>query len=148
MKSKIILFFLILISISSCINKAPKHCDDGWDVRMKIVNNTPTGIYIISSAAYPDTNSYNSISNDKVSFGFEYVNANSSNILSQLCSWDDYFRANVKSDTLMVFILLDEGQGGRLHLDLEKIMEKHTVLKRHDLTIQDLERMNWTITYP
>lgn len=144
-----ILSFLLFTSFSSCGDKDPKYCDGGWDTRLKIVNNSANGIYVMHSAAYPDTNSYYSYKNDAISkYGVGYVNANSTNIQGERCTWDDYFRDNVKSDTLMVFLILDEGQGDAFHLDIQKLIEKHTVLKRYDLSLDDLQKMNWTITYP
>lgn len=149
MKTMNILLLFSFISFSSCGDKVPKYCEGGWDTRLKIVNNSANGIYVMHSAAYPDTNSYSSLNNYSISkFSVGYVNANSNNIQRERCTWDNYFTKNVKSDTLMIFIILDEGQGGSLHLDLEKLKERHTVLKRYSLTMQDLEKQNWTITYP
>lgn len=143
------MLFCLLSSLSSCGDKDPKYCDGGWDTRLKVVNNSANGLYVMHSACYPDTNSYNSLVNYEVSkCGVGFVTSNTTNIQPERCTWDNYFRDNVKSDTLMVFLILDEGQGGKFHLDLEKLIEKHTVLKRYDLTLKNLEKMNWTITYP
>ena len=48
----------------------------------------------------------------------------------------------------MIFFILDEDQGGDYHMDIKGLIDQHTVLKRYDLTLQDLENMDWTVTYP
>lgn len=145
---KILYTFLVLQAIS-CGDKDPGYCDGGWDTRMKIINNNTEGLYIMHSAAYPDTNSYYSLNNYSESkYSIGYVNGISEFVQREHCTWDEYFNRYVHSDTLMIFIILDEGQGGKYHINTEGLLEQHTVLKRYDLTLQNLENMNWTITYP
>ena len=68
-----------------------------------------------------------------------YAEKKSETIIAEHC-WDDYFN-NIKSDTLMIFVVLDSGQGS------DGLKDHYTVLKRYDLTLQDIEKKNWTITY-
>lgn len=143
MKALSVLFFILLTSFSSCGDKDPKYCDGGWDTRLKIVNTSDKSIYVYHSAAYPDTNSYSLFTNYDISKPRSgYIRANDSIIKRESCTWDDYFEKYVNSDTLMIFVILDEGQGQ------DHLKDHHTVLKRYDLTLQDLEKMNWTVTYP
>jgi len=47
--------------------------------------------------------------------------------------------------TLMIFIL--DSQVLKT-TPWEKVQQDYLVLKRYDLGLEDLKRMNWTITYP
>lgn len=64
-------------------------------------------------------------------------------IITEQCKMEDFF--NFPADTLSVFIF---------HADTinkytwEEIREGYKILKRYDLSYDDLKRMNWTITYP
>jgi hypothetical protein len=143
MRSLISLIALtIAMSIISCCKT--DHCASGGrDLRLKVNNNLDSSIYIYYSAAYPDTNSYLTFTNYQLSqsSGGKF-NSKSQEILSVGCSWDSYYEKFVKSDTLMIFFIKDEGQGE------DHLKDHHTVLKRYDLTLQNLEKKNWIITYP
>lgn len=58
--------------------------------------------------------------------------------------WDEIY-SKLPQDTMSVFIF---------HTDTltkytwREVREGYRVLKRYDLSLQDLEQMNWTITYP
>jgi hypothetical protein len=75
-----------------------------------------------------------------------YAEKHSVDEIIEYC-WDDYIKG-IDSDTLMIFVVLDEGQGGEHNLYHDKLAEQHNILKRYDLTLQNLENMNWTVTYP
>lgn len=117
------------------------YCDGGWDLRLKIVNNSNENMWVFHSASYPDT-SFLSTINDYTHSRNGYIKSGEEQIQGERCRWDDYFNNYVKSDTVMFFFVLDEGQG------LDKLDEIHTILKRMDLTLSDLYSMNWTIYYP
>jgi len=133
-----------LTFLTSCGDKnTPDYCQDGYDTRMKIVNNADYSIYVYTSVLYPDTNSYKLFSNIEASMtrgGKTEAHSTKSTFIP--CTLEAFFKNHVKSDTLMVFFIKDEGQGE------DHLKDHHTVLKRYDLTLQELENKNWTITYP
>jgi hypothetical protein len=51
----------------------------------------------------------------------------------------------IPSDTLMIFIFDAEVIETEEWSD---VVHSYKVLKRYDLSLADLKRMNWTITYP
>ncbi len=124
--------------------KPNDHCvDGGRDLRLNFYNNSDSNLYVMVSGAYPDTNSYNSLKYYETSHAIVvYVEKNENVLISVQCSWERYFESFVNSDTIMTFIILDEGQGR------ENLINNHTVIKRLNLTLDSLESMKWKIVYP
>ena len=57
--------------------------------------------------------------------------------------WDKVFE-KLPSDTLSIFIF----SGDTIAIyDWQTIRSNYNVLKRYDLSYQDMESLNWTITY-
>jgi hypothetical protein len=142
MKKSILIVWLIsmICCFLSCKDKNGP-CDSQWDQRLTLFNNTDSNCYIVHSSMYPDTSFKNTMYNYSESKErVNYAEKKSKSTIAELC-WDDYFN-NIKSDTLMIFVILDAGQGR------ENLKDHYTVLKRYDLTLKDLEKKNWTITYP
>jgi hypothetical protein len=58
--------------------------------------------------------------------------------------WEDYFQA-LPSDTLSIFIfdsqIIDTTEWA-------KIRDDYKILKRYDLSLKDLQRLDFTVTYP
>jgi len=137
LNTTIYLLLFILASIS-CKDKYP-HCNGKWDERLNFVNNSDSAVYVVHSVDYPDTISTNLENHSKARLN--YYEKKASGLQLELCDWDDYYN-QIESGIVMFFVILDEGQ------TQEKILENHTLLKRYDLTLQDLESMNWKLVYP
>lgn len=58
--------------------------------------------------------------------------------------WEDVF-SSLRSDTLSVYFFDSDTLN---KYDWSKIREGYKVLKRYDLSLQDLERLNYLVTYP
>jgi hypothetical protein len=57
--------------------------------------------------------------------------------------WDEVLVS--PKDTISMFILSKDTLD---KYDWAKIRSDYNILKRYDLSLADLQRMNWTITYP
>jgi hypothetical protein len=66
------------------------------------------------------------------------------NVIQSRDCFEDFMN-KVQVDTIMIFIfdakIIET-------VPWDTIRTKYLVLKRYDLNLQDLQRLNWTITYP
>lgn len=72
------------------------------------------------------------------------VNPHDFNNLRSPIEWKEIIEKN-PSDTLSIYIF--DGDTVNTY-DWNQIKEGYKVLKRYDLSINDLQQMNWTVTYP
>ncbi|MCF8298235.1 MAG: hypothetical protein K9J13_11875 [Saprospiraceae bacterium] len=133
------LLLLMVIVIFGCKTDKNRNCSGHWDTRMKFVNNSSNDIIVVHSSDYPDTISTNLENHTKKRL--KGIDANSTEIKYELCDWESYFE-DIKSGILMVFVIRDDGQ------QIDEILENHVLLKRYDFTYQELQNLNWIITYP
>lgn len=95
---------------------------------------------ISSNTAYPDT----LLPVDKITSGtvppFETKMIEDSGL-----KWEIIFDTYLPQDTLSVFIFNADTLSS---VSWSKIREEYLILKRYDLSLSDLEEMDWTITYP
>ncbi|MZQ50376.1 MAG: hypothetical protein GT598_15370 [Bacteroidales bacterium] len=114
---------------------------DPWDFKMKITNNSNSTIYFFDSFAYPDTiirpeeNPINIPETNSVLPGSTRANR-------MRGSWESKFEIR---DTLMIFIF-DETTLRTVPWDT--IRKNYMILKRYDLSLEDLVKMDWRVTYP
>jgi len=123
------LFFMILVV----------NCDPD-NRKMKIINNSSSGIYYNDSYMYPDTtlridDNPSSLSRLLLSPGETVSNPRRG-------SWEGVFE-NI--DTLMIFIF-DEATVKTVPWDT--IRKNYMILKRYDLSYEDLVKMEWRVVYP
>lgn len=111
-----------------------------------VVNNTNKSIYIESSDYYPDTESYKLDADPLNNSNTSKVEANktSKNVLPTSGNCHEAIYSSIKSGIMMVYVF----DGPTLETKgWDYIKANNLVLKRYDLTLKDLEDMNWTITY-
>lgn len=138
--------FLLLLFCVSCVDKKKNYED--CQHYMRVINNSSFTIYAHMGFNYPDTLGFtnrfpNPVLNDqiyKVASGdvntdaiFLHDVCLETRIKSKICS----------SDTMMVFLFREDSLKANDWKDAADF-----VLKRYDLTIDDLNAINWTITYP
>lgn len=138
---KIILFLSVILLLVSCDATNTANCHK----IITVVNKTNKTIYIDQSGDYPETDFTKLIGEPK--FGYNKVDANVSTdaVLPSFGScYENIYKNSVPSGIMMVFVF----DGPTLETQgWDYIKANNLVLKRYDLTLQNLEDMNWTITY-
>jgi hypothetical protein len=132
----IIIVLLILVS-ATCNNKdADCHKD------IQIINNSDGAIYFHPSASYPDTITlYPNPSLDPGYFKIE-----------EHTSKKDIYRGCIESKLMtnsegkVMYFIYDASTLETVPWDT--VVKNYMILKRYDLSLEDLQGMNWTITYP
>lgn len=139
---KIILFLSIITLLISCEASNTAKCHK----IITVVNKTNKTIYVDASESYPETDFRKSIG-DPLNNSFTTkveANASSKNVLPSFGNCYEAMYPNIKSGIMMVFVF----DGPTLETQgWDYIKANNLVLKRYDLTLKDLENMNWTITY-
>jgi hypothetical protein len=113
----------------------------GEDDKLVIVNNSSTRLYVYPQINHPDT-SIGSYNPSKNKTAYEVLPNSERRIASR--SWDQAVTRSA-SDTLMMFFY-DADMVDTTDWDI--VVSDYLVLKRYDLSLEDLQGMNWTITYP
>ena len=144
-KMKILLLFTTMLFLGSTCNREKEDCHK----TIHFNNNSEKAIYVSSDDHYPDTLYFGHYS------GLA-ANAIMSKILAKMSSdrplqnrdcLETIFKYGVQipSDTLMIYIFDAEVLES---VDWSVVVHNYMVLKRYDLSLDDLKKMNWTITYP
>ncbi len=135
----IVSIFLVLSPSFRCMPDD----DDDHHYRIRFVNESEQTLYVDCSIYYPDTIPILTNERDEILPG--KIN---NSTLSTFTSWESVFGADLDDrnlnpiDTLMVFVFDAE----RLDADRHRVMD--ALLVRYDLSLQDLQRLNWTLSYP
>lgn len=124
---------LLILSFIICGASCGKIVDHVYSI--KIQNNTNDTILFYGSYNYPDT----SVVQDKPILTRIYPKSYS--YLDSKKDWDE----ELPNDTISLFILSKDTVDMYIW---EKIRSDYNVLKRYDLSLDDLEKKSWTITYP
>lgn len=135
MKAIKILILLTLIA-TSCRK-------DYNDIRLNFVNNSDIPIYVSTCDSYKDTNyvyvNYYPVNNpDK----YKIQPNETKSPISPIGTWERVY----EEQEMLAFYVFDAYILETTPWDTVK--SKYLVLKRYDLSFEDLEKMNWTITYP
>ena len=128
--------YIILLCILSIFIQC-----DPWDSRMKITNNSNSAIYFNYSFAFPDT-TLRPEDNPVTSDDFYRIQSGETVTNPIMGRWESKFDI---SDTLMIFIF-DETTLKTVPWDT--VRKNYMILKRYDLSLEDLVRMDWRVTYP
>ncbi|MFQ3579873.1 MAG: hypothetical protein SNJ71_07020 [Bacteroidales bacterium] len=134
--SKLLIVILLILTSSTCKEKCQKS--------INFVNNSEIELYVISSIFYPDTNSYKTAFPDPTLNKYYYkVEPNSTS--NRAIRYRTCIEAKLSMDTLMIYVF----EAKVLEtIPWDTVKAKNLVLKRYDVSIDDIKRMNWTITYP
>ena len=125
--------FMILLVLSSV--SCQKLFDHAYII--KIQNNSKDTIQFYASYNYPDT----SMDVTKPLLKMVYPSKYSS--LESKKQWDNVLVA--PSDTISIFILSKDTLD---KYDWAKIRNDYNILKRYDLSLEELKRQSWIVTYP
>ena len=137
----LLLLLALILSASTCSKEGECHR------YIWFYNQTNRDVYVSWSYTYPDTLYLihgPSPSGDPLA---SKVNASSSsrNPLRNRDCWEDLFGDLIPSDTLMVYLFDAEVLET---VDWSTVIMENMILRRYDLSLDDLRRMNWEITYP
>jgi len=140
MKSITIIPAILIVILSLLVTC--KNENDNCHRFILIVNDSKNAIYFHPSASYPDTLTlYPNPTLSPESFKIE--NQSSKKDISRDCI--EGIIKTTQHETIMYFIydanLLET-------TSWDTIVKYYMILKRYDLTIEDLQRSDWTITYP
>ena len=130
------LFTLLILTFTSCRK-------DYYDTRLDFVNNSDSPIYVSVCDFYKDTayvfvNYYPGNAPDK--YKIQPYETKSS--IKPIGTWE---RVYEEQDTLAFYVFDAEVLETT---PWDTVKANYMILKRYDLSLQDLESMNWTITYP
>jgi hypothetical protein len=107
-----------------------------------IKNNTGSDIYFYLQFNYPDTSidSYNPIGSP-YDYKIAANNEKQASVGRNHC-YEGFFKLN----PTLEYFLFDANT--LMTVPWDTIRRKYLILKRYDLTLNDLQSMNWRITYP
>lgn len=139
-------FILMILSFFVMSNSCVKD-DENHHSTIRFINNADKPIYVYGSMMYPDTLNAYGMGGGGASYPFHYkISPDTENTyaLQQREFWEVIFRdgRGIPSDTLMVYVF-DAGL-----LESHTTHVNNTIIRRYDLSLQDLQRVNWTLTYP
>lgn len=132
---------LVIFLVSRCDDR--KNCHK----TIAIVNRTDRDIYVQGQRAYPDTLSMvHTTSPVSNAYYFKVAAHETSDrpLANRDCWESDFGTALLPSDTLMIFIFDADVVE---NTSWESVTNDYMVLKRYDLSLEDLERMDWMISY-
>jgi hypothetical protein len=128
---------MIILASISC-NRNAENCHDS----VEIINNSENPIYFERSQRFPDTLTlYPNPSLDPV---YRKINSHTrKNDIIRDC-FETEFKLNDKG--IIMYYLFDANTLETTPWDT--IVKKYMILKRYDLSLQDMQNLNWTMTYP
>lgn len=133
----LLIFGILLIS---CEAKNTENCHKV----ITIINNSNKILYISESYNYPNIDDYKNLASPLIS-GSPKIEPNETRAYVPVRDCIEYTYANQIPSGIMMFYVFDgeilETQGW------DYIKTNDLVLKRYDLTLENLENLNWTITY-
>ena len=138
---------IILMITSLFLNQACGDKEKDCHKTITFKNATADTLYVVSSSQYPDTSTFSGIPNPVLDPNFTKVLPNESNtqVLWRRDCIELAFKDLIPSDTMMIYVFDAKVLEGNTW---ETVKSNYLVLKRYDLSLDDLNRMNWTITYP
>ncbi|MFW5761315.1 MAG: hypothetical protein ACOCXH_10070, partial [Cyclobacteriaceae bacterium] len=139
------LYFTITLSISSCEQIAMDR-----DFPLYLQNNSVDSVVAFLNlnrsfgAIYPDTTISPLVSSAQS--GIVEIKGNTKEaIAGGSGTWEEYYEVSVPSDTLSVFMFHPDTLA---KYEWHQIIEDYNILKRYDLSLGDLKRLDFIITYP
>jgi hypothetical protein len=132
---------LLLFLILGC---TPCGKEDFFDATLTIVNNSTQDIIHSRSVRYPDTLLRSSIS----PFGDKGQYSRFITPTGTTRAYLTDYRITIESLDSKTLILYLFSADTIEQVPWERIRDEYIILKRYDLTLSDLDSMNWTITYP
>ncbi len=142
---KILFLVTSVLFIGSTCNNKEVDCHN----TISFINKSDKAIYVLCDTHYPDTlyfGHYSGLTSNAYKNKI-LANTKGDRPLQNRDCWetDFYYEDIIPSDTLMVYVFDAEVLES---VSWSEVVENYMVLKRYDLSLYDLQHMNWTITYP
>ena len=136
MKKNVIVIYICFACFIICCSCRHETCHH----RITINNNSNKSIYYYNGSQYPDTilTFYSQFKSGDV---FSIEKFSSKDALYNGCIEGILYQFKKISFTLFDAQTIDT-------TPWDTVRAKYLILKRYDLSLEDLQRMNWTITYP
>lgn len=128
------------------LNQACRDKEKDCHKTITFKNATADTLYVVSSYRYPDTLTLVGIPNPVLDPNFTMVlpyEYNTQVLWSNDCI-ESAFESLIPSRTLMIYVFDAKVLEGN---SWETVKANYIVLKRYDLSLADLESLNWSITY-
>jgi len=142
---EMLLAIIGVLFMGSTCKKENEHCHK----TITIVNNSEGPIYVECNYYYPDTLYFGHFSSpilDSVNTKIWEKTAGDSPLYRDRSCWEDIFTNGlIPSDTLMIYIFDADIIE---NVEWSSVIHYYMVSKRYDLSLQDLQKMDWEITYP
>ena len=129
------MIILIALSIILCSSGCESLVDHVYSI--KIQNNSKDTVQFYESYNYPDTTIDVTKPRLKMVYPLKY------SYLDSKKDWDEVLVS--PKDTISIFILSKDMVD---KYDWAKIRSDYNILKRYDLSLDDLKRQSWKATYP
>jgi len=136
MKNFVIVIYICFAYFTICCSCRHENCHR----RITMINNSNKSIYYYYGSQYPDT----------ILPYYSQFKSGDNYKIEKFSSGDVGFRSCVEGKFSIAktisYILFDAQTIDTTPWDT--VRAKYLILKRYDLSLEDLQRMNWTITYP
>jgi hypothetical protein len=135
---------VMLITIIGIALLSSRCRDEDCHDKIRIINNSDNTIYFDFSYRYPDT----TLKENPVP-GRKYARINGHSSGREQDIYGDCFEGTISSANpggKIMFFIYDANTLETMPWDT--VVKHYMILKRYDLTEQDLDSMGWTITYP
>jgi hypothetical protein len=140
MKTDIPIFILLLTWVV-CLGGCERD-RNGDPIILILKNNSNDTLDFVTQFNYPDTSLMNSQTSSARAC---IVYPNSENKLSEFKGWENTIKKENPNETLIIVVYsLDTLQ----KYSFSQIQMDYNILKRYDLSIEQLKAMNWTVIYP
>jgi len=138
----LIVFSSLVLSILSMTNSCDPNSDGHWDGKLTIVNNSTDTLLAFLQFNYPDTTL---LDEDAPELNNTVIAPHSQEKIYSSILWEDRIMKLNSDQMIMIFI---NSYDTLAKYNWSEIQGDYNILKRYDLSISNLDSLNWTITYP
>jgi hypothetical protein len=139
----ILLSTLVIISCTCC-REENEDCHHS----IVFINNSNSSVYVTASGNYPDSLSFRTGPNPKLDASTTKVSSNSKSsnpLWSRSCIESEFGTSLIPNGKLMVYVFNAEALDS---LPNNTLLPDSLILKRYDLSLDDLKSNNWSIIFP
>lgn len=137
--------YFLVISLLCLSSTCKKNDENDYHKIIKYINNSNMELYVHVSGSYPDTTFARGEFPNPIVSELNRILPHETNTMALAARYGFEEEFKYSYDTLMIFVF--DGQVLKT-TPWETVQQDYIVLKRYDLSLEDIKRMNWTITYP